>query len=146
MNNNDLQFLNQLSEGEILALINRCVLSENQEIETAELKEHYVNCVSFYDEFDRRDEKGNQYIYVTTMTHEIDGMSRIGMSYEISDYSMRSLNFVNPHLSKDYSHILKAFMTQKFGKDYIQALYDMKVQEAMQEYQELEQYLSFGRN
>lgn len=136
----DLQFLIKLSEQEILDLINRCILSLNEQITDPDLKKRYVDQVNIYAEDDRR-EKGCRVMFVTTLSNQV----YIGNSFQISDFSMTSLNCVNPQLNIDFSHVLKAFMTQKFGQEYIEALHNLRVQEADAESQTLQQYLSSTR-
>lgn len=137
----NLQFLNQLSEEEILILINLCIASINEQIKEPELETRYVDYISIYSGEDSRDMNGNQYAYVTTGSNG----NYIGSPYEISDFNMTAVNHVNPHLSKDFSNVLKEFMTKRFGMPYIQALHDLRVQEADAESKELSQYLGVSK-
>lgn len=136
-----LQFLNKLSKEEIKELINMSIASVNDQIADQEFHTRYVDYVSILNEFDRVDKNGNQYMLVTTMSQG----NFIGSPYEISDFHMAALNYINSHLTKDFSNVLKVFMTKKFGIEYIQALHDLRVQEADEEFLKLSQYLGTTR-
>lgn len=140
MNNQELRFLNQLNESEILSLINLSIINFNAQNESP-VKERAVDYISIYAEEDRRDPKGNRYMYVTTASQG----NFVGLPYSITDFTMTRLDLMSPRFSIDFSDTVKAYMTKKFGQEYIEALHNLRVQEADAESQILQQYLSSTR-
>lgn len=128
----DLEFLDKLTEEEIIELIYYCISCKK---EFTELKEVKINNITLWNETDRRDINGNRYVII----HSLVG------KYKANDFYMSSENDINPHLNIDFSSQLREFMTRKFGERYIKAFYDMQVQEAKIESERLTDYLNNTR-
>lgn len=128
----DLEFLNKLTEEEIIELIYYCISSKK---DFEELKGVKINKVTLWNEVDRKDINGNRYVII----HSLVG------SFKANDFYMSSENMVNPHLNTDFSSQLREFMTRKIGERYIKAFYDMQMQEAKIESERLTDYLNNAR-
>lgn len=133
-----MKYFNQLTETEIVELINFCIRSKNETIEFEKDKETEINFVSIYNEEDRVDENGVRYARVETSAlydEAKEGIVHVLNNYRITDFTM-SLdqsyhNFINP--DKNYDMYLKMFMTSRFGGEYLQDLFEARLEDANKE-------------
>lgn len=133
-----MKYFNQLTESEIVELINFCISSKNETIEFVKDKETEINFVSIYNEEDRVDENGVRYARVETSA--LFGGSKVGLvhvlkNYRITDFTMRlDKNYhVFATLSDNYDIYLKRFMASRFGGEYLQDLFEARLEEANKE-------------
>lgn len=135
----EFNFLNRLEKPQdIIDILNRCIDTINEEYDRAGIPGHhpYVDNINISDEPDRRDINGARYMYVESMS---------GLLYNptvvIYDFAMESLG----NNARDFSDVLKRFMTEHFGEEYLQALLAKRQVDAQHEVNELKQYLPRGR-
>lgn len=134
----EFHFLNRLSDEDIIDLLNRCIDKINSENDKNGIprQEPYVDTVNISSEPDRRDINGARYMYVESMS---------GLLYNptvvIYDFAMESLG----NNARDFSDVLKRFMTETFGEEYLEMLKEKRRTDAQLEVNELKQYLPRGR-
>lgn len=128
----NLEFSNQLSNGQIVELINY-VLTKGSTIDA----EHPAKQVGICNEPNRCDELGNQELYVTAW----DGNFYVG-SFFIQDFTMKESK---PWKKVSYDSEMREFMTSIFGEAYIEKLKEYYDILAMNEYERLRKILGVGR-
>lgn len=137
----DLKYLPQLTEEELIALINSCIMAKNQS-EDIRQKRDVADSIIVYNEYDRRDMQGNQYYLIGTAT----GI-RISDYFVATDYSLKVNNY--SHLKDEnadvYDEEMKRFMVARFGTQYLDDLFAKRVTDAEQEKQALAEYLGNNR-
>ena len=133
-----MKYFNQLTESEIVELINFCIRSKNETMEFERDKKTEINFVSIYNEEDRIDETGARYARVETSAlfgGSKEGLVHILNNYRITDFTMildqNYHGFVNP--SDNYDIYLKRFMASRFGGEYLQDLFEARLKEANDE-------------
>lgn len=134
----NLEFLPQLTEEEMIELINFCMIQRDSKREVKTSPRELIDHIKIFGEQDRRDLNGNQYFYVQT-AHGILVLS----CYKISDFHMTTddYGFYTKYPSVCYDEALRIFMTKRFGESYIKALYQKQVKAANKEVETLSQYL-----
>lgn len=137
-----MKYFNQLSEEEIVELINFCIRLRNQtKVENDSQKEMEIDSVSVLNENDRVDELGNRYARVLTAGRE---GSLILSCYRVTDFSMKTDDIGISNI--DYSGELNKFMFKKFGEDYLRDFYNQRMNQLNQEIEEICSFAYGTRN
>jgi len=123
-----LEFLNRLSEEQIIDLINY-VNNKDEFV-------HFVKQVQIFREPDRCDEFGNQAYLVNVW----DDNFHIGM-YSVQDFIIRDV-----FEKADLKDKLREYMTSIFGEEYLNALRNFYVLEADKEIERIKSALGEGRS
>ncbi len=113
----NLTYFKNLSDEEIVELINACIQYES---DILKLKVGKPNISQFkvYAEDDRVDINNQRYALIYANSQ----------AYMITDYTLKTYDsVVCPEI--DFSNILHLFMTKRFGEEYINSLYEVKLQE-----------------
>lgn len=131
----ELEYITQLTDEEIIELINQCIKMKNT---TQDNKEMEIDSINVLKEPDRRDDEGCRYIRVHTAARE--GILHLHC-YRLTDFTMRTndLGFKNINYDEEF----KTFMAKRFGEFYLKDLYDLRIQEACYEVEKISE-LAFG--
>lgn len=122
-----LKFLNQLTESQIIDLLNYTYKGTT---------EHIINHVQISNEPDRCDAEGNQQVLVNAW----DNGFHVGM-YTIQDFTM------NVFFSSDIPvQKLREYLTSIFGEEYLNGLREYYAMEAEKEIEKIQNALGKGRS
>lgn len=122
-----LKFLNQLTESQIIDLLNYTYKGTT---------EHIINHAQISNEPDRCDAEGNQQILVNAW----DNGFHVGM-YTIQDFTM------NVFFSSDIPvQKLREYLTSIFGEGYLNGLREYYAMEAEKEIEKIQNALGKGRS
>ena len=133
----NLKYFNQLTEADVIELINFCVCLRKETF-NEENNEEPIDSVIIRNEEDRVDELGNRYARVLSAGRE---GNLVLSSYRITDFSMRSDDVGFSPI--DYNRELNIFMFKKYGEDYLRDLYDYRITQLNQEIDEIYSF-NFG--
>lgn len=128
----ELRYITRLGELDFIELINFCIAKQNKRNmeRGSSISDLAASSVVIHDEPDRRDLAGERYFWVCSY----DG-ARVLDGYVIKDFDMAIDNVgVNRReTAADYTASMREFMTKRFGKEYIKAVYEHQVLEAEKE-------------
>lgn len=128
----ELSYITRLGKTEFIDLINFCITKQNEKnVERGSFSsDTTVSNVVVHDEPDRRDLAGERYFWVCSY----DGV-RVLNGYVIKDFDMAidNVGINGRETAADYTASMREFLTKRFGKEYIKAVYQHQVQEAEKE-------------
>lgn len=128
----ELEYITRLGESGFIELINFCIAKQNERnMERGKfVQESVVSGVTINDEPDRRDLAGERYFWVRSF----DG-NRVLNGYVVKDFDMAidNVGAYGRETAADYTASMREFMTKRFGKEYIKAVYKHLVLEAEKE-------------
>lgn len=128
----ELGYITRLGKTEFIDLINFCITKQNEKnVERGSFSlDTTVSSVVVHDESDRRDLAGERYFWVCSY----DG-ARVLNGYVIKDFDMAidNIGINGRETATDYTASMREFLTKRFGKEYIKAVYQHQVQEAEKE-------------
>lgn len=136
----ELNYFKQLTEEEIVEMINFCISAKNEE--SLDIDKHLeIDTVNISCEEDRRDSDGKRYARILTAKDE----GNIILScYRATDFSLKTDDL--GHYSVNYDNEYKMYMSQRFGALYLQALYSNILVEANDEISRLASLVIEKRN
>lgn len=134
-----VEFFLRLSQDDVKELIADCIKSDLDKGGWS-VGNHTADEVLIYVEEDRKDLNGERWAWVRGVSHA-RSIPNFFASYRVNDFYMS----FEEHLSHEYNNVLRAFMTRKFGEEYIEALYARRVSEATLESKQLTEYLATVR-
>ena len=128
----ELEYITRLGENDFIELINFCIAKQNKKnIERGLFSsESTVSGVVIHDELDRSDLAGERYFWVCSY----DG-ARVLDGYVVKDFDLAidNVGASGRETAADYTASMREFMTKRFGKGYIEAVYKHQVLEAEKE-------------
>lgn len=134
-----MKFFLRLSKDEVIELINLCMADSEAKGSWTSAGDR-ADEVLIYAEDERQNEDGERYAWVRGISNK-SGFPSYFASFRINDFYM----CYGDNLPYHYNEVLRAFMTRKFGEEYIKALYNQRLDEATLESKQLTEYLQIVR-
>lgn len=136
----ELNYFKQLTEEEIVEMINFCIASKNEESLDID-KRLEIDTVNISCEEDRVDLNGKRYARVLTAKEE---GNVILSCYRATDFTLSTDDI--SCFPASYDEEMKMYMSKRFGAPYLQALYAHRLVEANEEIAKLANFALENRN